>query len=202
MTQDLRAVWDEQVEEQNKDAIAREFFRLTIWIVGNAKREVLDADLVRFFHRSAFGRIFPEAAGRVRSHEFPIDVEFGNFRGLPFNEALPAFEALSHDAELWVQGLDEVAIAERPTRGVQAACHHHARFIRIHPFVNGNGRTGRLCVNYFAVRYGLKLIPVERPLDRRYIEALRAYIRYEKAGPLVDLWSDDMLGEIATPDAG
>ena len=31
----------------------------------------------------------------------------------------------------------------------------HAEWVRIHPFVNGNGRTGRLWANYIAMRYGL-----------------------------------------------
>ena len=31
----------------------------------------------------------------------------------------------------------------------------HAEWVRIHPFVNGNGRTARLWANYVAMRYGL-----------------------------------------------
>jgi hypothetical protein len=29
---DRNSIWDERVEEQNKEAIARELFRLTIWL--------------------------------------------------------------------------------------------------------------------------------------------------------------------------
>ena len=31
----------------------------------------------------------------------------------------------------------------------------HAEWVRIHPFVNGNGRTARLWANYVAMRYRL-----------------------------------------------
>lgn len=31
----------------------------------------------------------------------------------------------------------------------------HAKWVRIHPFANGNGRTARLWANFLAVRYGL-----------------------------------------------
>jgi hypothetical protein len=31
----------------------------------------------------------------------------------------------------------------------------HAEWVRIHPFANGNGRTGRLWANFIAMRYGL-----------------------------------------------
>jgi len=33
----------------------------------------------------------------------------------------------------------------------------HAEWVRIHPFVNGNGRTARLWANSLAVRYGRKI---------------------------------------------
>jgi hypothetical protein len=39
----------------------------------------------------------------------------------------------------------------------------HARWIRIHPFVNGNGRTARLWANWVAIRYGLPRFVSLRP---------------------------------------
>lgn len=52
----------------------------------------------------------------------------------------------------------------------------HARWIAIHPFANGNGRTARFWANWIAVRYGLpmfvRLRP--RPAGSSYIDAARA----------------------------
>ena len=53
----------------------------------------------------------------------------------------------------------------------------HFEFIRIHPFNNGNGRTGRILMNLIALKFGYK--PLElyyRQGDSRktYIEAMKA----------------------------
>jgi cell filamentation protein len=52
----------------------------------------------------------------------------------------------------------------------------HYEFIRIHPFINGNGRTGRILMNIVALKFGYK--PLElyyREGDSRkiYIEAMK-----------------------------
>jgi Fic family protein len=39
----------------------------------------------------------------------------------------------------------------------------HGEWVRIHPFVNGSGRTARLWVNYLAMRYGLPRFARMRP---------------------------------------
>ncbi len=39
----------------------------------------------------------------------------------------------------------------------------HGEWVRIHPFVNGSGRTARLWVNYLAMRYGLPPFARLRP---------------------------------------
>jgi Fic family protein len=186
-------IWDEQVEQQNKEAITRAFYRLTIWVLGNSGRRTLNGDLIRWFHGQAFARFFPLAAGQVRGPDFPVNVDFGNYKGLAFDESSTAFGQLCTETELWIIELDSRPEEQRGESVVQVACHHHARFIRIHPFVDGNGRIGRLCVNYFAARYGLSLVPIERPDADRYLEALKVFIQYGKVSPLVDLWRPALL---------
>lgn len=39
----------------------------------------------------------------------------------------------------------------------------HGEWVRIHPFVNGNGRSGRLWIAYIAMRYGLPIFVRMRP---------------------------------------
>jgi Fic family protein len=77
-----------------------------------------------------------------------------------------------------VTSLDELEPDQRPQTVLHVACKHHARFIEIHPFVDGNGRTGRLCLNFFAYRYGLKPceILVQRPPRSDYDLALTEWI--------------------------
>jgi Fic family protein len=71
-------------------------------------------------------------------------------------------------------------------RGSCGASLHHAHFIKIHPFLDGNGRTGRICVNYFAARYGLKFIEIERPKQRDYEATLGIFIREGRISPLIE----------------
>lgn len=54
---------------------------------------------------------------------------------------------------------------------------HHIEFERIHPFFDGNGRTGRLLLNYELLRYGLLPINITPELRARYSAA---FGRYEK----------------------
>lgn len=48
----------------------------------------------------------------------------------------------------------------------------HYRYIRIHPFEDGNGRVARLLVNYILSRHGLPMIVVRSRLKQAYLEAL------------------------------
>ena len=54
------------------------------------------------------------------------------------------------------------------------------RLIRIHPFVNGNGRMSRLVANYLLYRFGLPLLfphPYDRPVGTEYASASEACMR-------------------------
>lgn len=55
---------------------------------------------------------------------------------------------------------------------IELAALFHYRYIRIHPFEDGNGRIARLLVNYILVRHGYPMIVVRSRDKSKYIEAL------------------------------
>ncbi|MCL1917948.1 MAG: Fic family protein [Peptococcaceae bacterium] len=58
---------------------------------------------------------------------------------------------------------------------IDLAAWTHAEFVRIHPFVDGNGRTSRLIMNYQLLSLGFLPISIAKEDRFSYFEALEAY---------------------------
>lgn len=67
----------------------------------------------------------------------------------------------------------------------------HHKFEKIHPFFEGNGRTGRILLNYILMRSGFPPLVVEKRRKRRYYSSLS--IADRKAGDLKTIDSDAYL---------
>ena len=65
-----------------------------------------------------------------------------------------------------------------------AAAYFHAKFENIHPFADGNGRTGRLAMNYFLVLHDHPPIVIHEEDRKGYYEALEAWDREQELEPL------------------
>ena len=65
--------------------------------------------------------------------------------------------------------------AEMESDAITLAAWTHAEFVAIHPFIDGNGRTSRLLMNYQLMHGGY--LPVSIPKEERlaYFECLEAY---------------------------
>ena len=55
---------------------------------------------------------------------------------------------------------------------VELAALFHYRYIRIHPFEDGNGRIARLLMNYILLRHGYPMIVIRSKNKKVYLEAL------------------------------
>lgn len=58
---------------------------------------------------------------------------------------------------------------------IEKAAYTHAEFVRIHPFVDGNGRTSRIIMNYQLVNSGLLPISISKENKFIYFKALDSY---------------------------
>lgn len=58
---------------------------------------------------------------------------------------------------------------------IECAAWTHAEFVRIHPFVDGNGRTSRLIMNYQLMANGFLPISIKKESRLEYFNSLEAY---------------------------
>ena len=63
----------------------------------------------------------------------------------------------------------------RKLHPIERAALFHLKFEGIHPFVDGNGRTGRLILNFMLMQAGYPPINVKYSDRKRYYEAFNQY---------------------------
>ena len=70
---------------------------------------------------------------------------------------------------------------------VERIARFHLEFEGIHPFIDGNGRTGRLIMNLDLIREDFPPINVKFTDRKRYYDAFDDYYRDGDAGKMIDL---------------
>ena len=81
---------------------------------------------------------------------------------------------------------------------IEAVALFHLNFEGIHPFIDGNGRTGRLLLNLELMQNGYPAIDVKFTDRRRYYDAFDAYYRNQNAKAMIQLiaeYVDERLGQ-------
>lgn len=70
---------------------------------------------------------------------------------------------------------------------IESVALFHLKFEGIHPFVDGNGRTGRLILNLFLMQNGYPPINVKFADRKRYYDAFDSYYRDNDASAMVEM---------------
>jgi len=116
---------------------------------------------IRQIHNLILRKINPEEAGVYRS----LDVQAaGTGYVYPPHYLLAELVA---DFVAWLSSPDALAL-----HPALYAAEAHNRFVTIHPFRDGNGRTGRLLMNLLLLRAGYPIAIISNENRQRYIEAL------------------------------
>lgn len=74
----------------------------------------------------------------------------------------------------------------QPEQALTVAAYFHAKFENIHPFADGNGRTGRLLMNYLLLLLDYPPVIIHEEDRRAYYGALEQFDRLQELDGLVD----------------
>jgi len=114
----------------------------------------------------------------------------------PFPEGLrpPPFVDIDHLMLDWVTDVNALRDPDGTPMPERLACMHNA-FERIHPFLDGNGRTGRLLLNLVLVRMGYPPAIVFKNERIAYLKAMRRADAGDY-GPLGELIARSVTGNL------
>ncbi|MCA9364330.1 MAG: Fic family protein [Candidatus Moranbacteria bacterium] len=141
---------------------AKNLARVVEYINKNAKDRELNKDMILFLHKTLMSNIRDDIAGRFRKTG-----EFVRVR----THIAPAPEKLE-------EGMQKILLkykADSNKNIIKRISDMHLAFEHLHPFVDGNGRIGRVLNNYLLIREGY--IPINiKFIDRQnYYNAFKEF---------------------------
>ncbi len=143
----------------------------------NEKRAI-DETLVREFQRILTQNTYNtrrwqlgERPGTYKRHDYVTGK----------NEIGAAPEDVREEMEELLSELDGVPNEKALTAGA----YFHAKFENIHPFADGNGRTGRLVMNYIFLLHGHPPVIIHQEDRKDYFSALEAWDERQDLEPLI-----------------
>ena len=146
---------------------AKNLARIVSYINTKAKQQELDVEIILLLHKMLISNIRDEIAGRFRQE----------------NEWVKVANHIACDPLQIMDKLDEMFIAyySTPTENIiKRIALFHLTFGYIHPFVDGNGRIGRILNNYLLIREGYVPINIKF-IDRAdYYDAFQAFDENKK----------------------
>ena len=79
---------------------------------------------------------------------------------------------------------------------VESVANFHLQFESIHPFIDGNGRTGRLLMNLQLIQAGLPAINIKFADRRKYYDAFDEYAKTGSADSMIKLVGEAVVSRL------
>ena len=194
-----RAVGNKQLGEYLE---VRGYADAANWVYGQAidpgtwsSGDLLSLTELRHIHRLALTPVWdvaphPNAADTERPGSFREH----DIRRFPSGMQPPPWPEVPAMVGDWIGEMQNLREESRGTEP-EALARVHARFEQIHPFLDGNGRTGRLVLNLLLVRLGYPPAIIYKGDRTRYMAALRRSDEGDH-GPLGELLARAILDNL------
>lgn len=141
------------------------------------KRQEFDETFIKELHRILTQNTYDtrrwqlgECPGEYKHHDFVTGKE----------EIGAAPEDVAEEMDELLSELTEIS----DRNALTAAAYFHAKFENIHPFADGNGRVGRLAMNYFLIMHEHPPIIIHEEDRKEYYDALEAWDARQNLDPL------------------
>ncbi len=149
------------------------------WVYNQAIRPAMTSGVdtltlaeLRQIHRMAMTPVWDVAPHpQATAREQPGAFREHDVQPFPGGMTPPSWPLVQAAVDTWVQ--DANALEPRSERFPEELAELHAGFERIHPFLDGNGRTGRLVLNLILVRLGYPPAIIYKRQRSQYLAALR-----------------------------
>lgn len=152
---------------------------------------------IRHIHHLALTLVW-----QVSPHPDASDAESpGNFRRhdiQPFEEGMtpPSWPLVPAALDEWITGINGIpARLEAGGNLPELLAEAHNHFERIHPFIDGNGRAGRLALNLVLVRLGYPPVVILKEQRAAYLRAMQQADKGD-VGPLGEILARAMIDNL------
>ncbi len=141
---------------------AKNLARVVSYIEKRAKEQELTFDVILSLHKMLISNIRDDIAGRFRAGDERVRV--GSHIAPPPKEIIERLEKMLGDYN-----------ASSHENIIKRIARLHLAFEYTHPFVDGNGRIGRVINNYLLIREGFVPINIKFIDRKKYYDAFREY---------------------------